>query len=63
MMKGNMEVVRDIAHQNEEIEKKSQKHYHDRKAVVRKLEVGDFVLVFRPTKKKQPCLMSGRVPP
>ena len=31
VMKGNMEVVRDIAQQNKEKEKKSQKHYHDRK--------------------------------
>ena len=31
VMKGNMEVVRDIDQQNEKREKKSQKHYHDRK--------------------------------
>ena len=60
-MKGNMEDVRDIAQQNKEREKKIQKHYHDRKVLIRKFEVGDFVLVFRPTKRTN-CLMSGRVP-
>ena len=53
MIKGNKEVVRDIAQKNEEREKKNQKHYHDRKEVVRKFEVGDFVLVFIPTKKNK----------
>ena len=48
-----MEVVRDIAQQNEEREKRAQKHYHDRKVVERKFEVGDFVLVFRPTQKNK----------
>ena len=48
-----MEVVRDIAQQNEEREKRAQKHYHDRKLVERKFEVGDFVLVFRPTQKNK----------
>ena len=41
VMKGNMEVVRDIAQQNKEREKKIQKHYHVMKVVVRKFEVGD----------------------
>ena len=53
VMRANMEVVRDIAQQNEEREKRAQKHYHDRKVVERKFEVGDFVLVFRPTQKNK----------
>ena len=53
VMRANMEVVRDFAQQNEEREKRAQKHYHDRKVVERKFEVGDFVLVFRPTQKNK----------
>ena len=53
VMRANMEVVRDIAQQNEEREERAQKHYHDRKVVERKIEVGDFVLVFRPTQKNK----------
>ena len=53
VMRANMEVVRDIAQQNEEREKRAQKHYHDRKVVERNFEVGDFVLVFRPTQKNK----------
>ena len=46
VIRANMEVVRDIAQQNEEREKRAQKHYHYRK-------VGDFFLVFRPTQKNK----------
>ena len=53
VMRANMEVVRDIAQQNEVREKKTHKHYHDRKVVERKFEIGDFVLVFRPTQKNK----------
>ncbi len=53
VMRANMEVVRDIVQQNEEREKRAQKHYHDRKVVERKFEVGDFILVFRPTQKNK----------
>ena len=48
-----MDVVRDIVQQNEEREKKIQKDGHDRKAVIRKFEVNDFVLVFKPTKRNK----------
>ena len=51
VMKENREAVRDIAQQNEGREKKNQKHYHDIKVVIRKLEVGNFVLEFIPTLK------------
>ena len=60
VMRANMEIGRDIAQQNEEREKRAQKHYNDRKVVERKFELGDFVLVFRPTKRTN-CFMSGRV--
>ena len=61
IMRANMEVVRDIAQQNEEREKRAQKHYHDRKVFERKFEVGDFVLVFRPTQKNK-LLNEGQGP-
>ena len=60
VMRANMEVVRDIAQQNEEREKRAQKHYHDRKVVERKFEV--VILVwYLDQRRRTNCLMSGRV--
>ena len=50
-LKANMQVVRDLAYEKEIKEKESQKFYHDRKSVVRNFDVGEYVLVFRPTRK------------
>ena len=53
VMRANMEVVRVIAEQNEEREKRAQKHYHGWKVVKGKFDVGDFVLVFRLRQKNK----------
>ena len=53
IFRANVEIVRDIARENEEEQKGLQKKYYDRKATERKFGVGDFVLVFRPTEQNK----------
>ena len=46
-------MIREMAYTNETNQKESQKYYHDRKSVVRELEEGDLVVVFRPIKRSK----------
>ena len=55
LLRGKMALVRDIAYPNEAKQKKEQKYYHDKKAVPRQFEVGDYVLIFRPRKENKLC--------
>ena len=55
LLREKMALVRDIAYTNEVQQKKEQKYYHDKKAVPRQFEVGDYVLVFRPRKENKLC--------
>ena len=50
-LRENVEIVRDMARENEEEQKGLQKKYYDRKATERKFSFGDFVLLFRPRKR------------
>ena len=52
-LKTNIEMIREMAYTNETNQKESQKYYHDRKSVVRELEEGDLVVVFRPIKRSK----------
>ena len=49
----NMELVQEMAFEREKGEKVKQKEQYDKKAKERVFEVGDFVLVFRPTLKNK----------
>ena len=55
LLREKMALVRDIAYMNEAKQKKEQKYYHDKKAVPRQFEVGDYVLVFRSCKENKLC--------